>query len=181
MKKIVFAALLLGTFPLLTIAQWSSEVTVIESKATEEVKVSGNLATGKIIEDLSWASNSANACFVATQNHKFQGNHVFFATTIPAHSIMNISVKPAKSNTNLSIYAYMSGMEVSYLVPDLPKCITCEADYKWDGNWKGKVQTSERKVEFNNPTDGPFSIVIGVTAPKGVTTGEFNLKIKVKS
>jgi hypothetical protein len=181
MKKIILSALLLGTFPLVMRAQWSPEVTVVESKANETVTVSGNLVTGKIIEDLSWASNSANACFVATQNHKFQGNHVFFATTIPAHSIMNISVKPTKPTDNLSIYAYMSGMEVSNLVPDLPKCITCEADYKWDGNWKGKVQTSERKVEFNNPTDGPFNIVIGVTGPKGATTGQFNLKIKLKS
>ncbi|MBC7873011.1 MAG: hypothetical protein H7Y01_03385 [Ferruginibacter sp.] len=162
-------------------AQWSPDVKIVESKQNDVVTVSGDLATGKIIEDLSWASNSANACFVATQNRKFQGNHVFFATTIPPHSVMNISVKPTKSNVNLSMYAYMSGMEVNYLVPDLPKCITCEADYKWDGNWKGKPQTSERKVEFNNPTDGPFSIVIGVTAPKGVTTGQFNLKIKVKS
>ena len=181
MKKMVFGALLLTASPFITMAQWSPDVTVVESKPNETVTVSGDLAKGKIITDLSWASNSTNACFVATQNHKFQGNHVFYTTTIPAHSVMNISVKPTKSNTNLSIYAYMSGMEVSHLVPDLPKCITCEADYKWDGNWKGKTQTSERKVEFNNPTDGPFSIVIGVTAPKGVTTGQFDLKIKVKS
>lgn len=180
MKKIT-TLLLSFIFTAIAIAQWPAEVTVVVSKPNEEVKVSGDLATGRIIEDLSWASSSANACFVATQNHKFRGNHVFFATTIPAKSILSISVKPTKSNGDLSIYAYMTGMEVSNLVPDLPKCITCEADYKWDGNWKGKIQTSERNVEFNNPTDGPFSIVIGVTAPKGVTTGQFDLKVKVKS
>ncbi|MEO7984656.1 MAG: hypothetical protein ABI688_11305 [Bacteroidota bacterium] len=181
MKKIIVAALLVAAFHSGVRAQWSDKVTIVASKSNDIVTVPGDLATGKIIEDLSWASTSSNACFVATQNDKFRGNHVFYATTIPAHSVMEISVRPDKEKTDLSIYAYMSGMEVNYLVPDLPRCITCEADFKWDRPWKGKTQTSERKVEFNNPTDGPFSIVIGVTAPKGVTTGLFNLKIKLKS
>jgi hypothetical protein len=46
--------------------------------------------------------------------------------------------------------------------------------------WKNKVQTSERKMEFNNPTDGPFNILIGVSAPGGVTTGQFTIKVKLK-
>ena len=143
--------------------------------------VLGDLAKGKIIDDLRWASSSSNACFPATQNVKFRGNHVFYATTIPPHSIMYISVKPTDDKADLSMYAYMSGVDEHYLVPNLPSCITCEADHKWDGNWKGKVQTSERKVEFNNPTDRPYSILIGVSAPSGVATGQFNLKIKLKS
>ena len=177
----LYTLLLALAAPFVTIAQWSPDVKVIDSKANDAVTVSGDLGTGKIIEDLSWASNSANACFVETQYNKFRGHHVFFTTTIPAHSVMTISVKPVNKSGNLSLYGYMSGMEVNYLVPDLPKCITCEADYKWEGEWKGKKQTSERKIEFNNPTDGPFSIVIGVTGPKGITTGLFNLKVKVKS
>jgi hypothetical protein len=75
----------------------------------------------------------------------------------------------------------MIGISDHYIVPDLPRCITCEADYKWDGNWKNRVQTHERKVEFNNPTDNTYNIVIGVSAPKGTTTGAFQLKVAVKS
>lgn len=181
MKKVLQLIFVSFAFPLVTDAQWSSEVTLVKSKGNDSVIITGDLANGRIIEDLSWASSSSNACFVAIQNPKFRGNHVFFATTIPPHSIMNISVTPTDAAGDLSMYAYMSGMNEHYLVPDLPRCITCEADYKWDGVWKGKVQTSERKVEFNNPTDGPYSILIGVTAPKGVTSGQFHLKVKVKS
>jgi hypothetical protein len=181
MKKSIYLAIIIMAVPLLTMAQWPSEVTVVKSKGNDSVIVAGDLAKGKIIEDLSWASSSTNACFVATQNTKYRGNHVFYATTIPPHSIMNITVAPTDEAADLSIYAYMSGKEDHDLVPDLPRCITCEADYKWDGVWKGKVQTHERKMEFNNPTDGPFNILIGVSAPKGVTSGQFNVKIKVKS
>jgi hypothetical protein len=151
----------------------------VESRGNDSVTISGDLAKGKIIQDLSWASNSSNACFVATQNIKYRGNHVFYATTIPPHSIMNISVTPTDEKGDLSIYAYMSGDH--YLVPDLPQCITCEADYKWDGQWKNKVQTHERKLEFSNPTNNTYNILIGISAPKGVTTGQFNLEVKVKS
>jgi hypothetical protein len=181
MKKTIYLAMMIMAVPLLTMAQWPSEVTLVDSKGNDSVIVSGDLAKGKIIEDLTWASSSSNACFVATQNTKFRGNHVFFATSIPPHSIMNISVTPKDAAGDLSIYAYMSGQQEHYLVPDLPSCITCEADYKWDGVWKNRVQTSERKVEFNNPTGETYNILIGVTAPKGVTSGEFNLKIKLKS
>jgi hypothetical protein len=181
MKKNSCLLLLITALPLLMMAQWPGEVTVVESIGNDSVIVSGDLANGKKIEDLRWASNSSNACFPTTQNIKFMGNHVFFTTAIPPHSIMNISVMPADDTANLSIYAYMSGTQEHYLVPNLPSCITCEADHKWDGKWKGKIQTAERKVEFNNPTDRYYNILIGVTAPIDVTTGQFNLKIKVKT
>ncbi|MEI9946642.1 MAG: hypothetical protein WDN26_20765 [Chitinophagaceae bacterium] len=135
-------------------SQWPAEVKIVTGKSNDSVIVRGDLASGRIIDDLSWASNSSNACFVALQNAKFRGNHVFFATLIPPHSIMYISVKPQDEQADLSMYAYMSVMSEHYLVPDLPKCITCEADYKWDRPWKNRVQTSQRKVEFNNPTNG---------------------------
>lgn len=79
---------------------------------------------------------------------------------------------------DLSIYAYRIGAADYNLVPDLTSCITCEADHKWDGNWKNRVQTSERKVSFQNPGQENYNILIGVSAPAGVSTGQFNLKIK---
>lgn len=181
MKKAIQLLCLLLCISSISKAQWPDEVTIIESKGNDSVIVTGDLANGKLIPDLSWAANSTNACFVATQNTKYRGNHVFFATTIPPQSIMNISVTPTDASGDLSIYAYMNGADAFDLVPDLPQCITCEADYKWDGQWKGKVQTSERKLEFNNPTKNTYNILIGVSAPKGVTTGQFTVKVKLKS
>jgi hypothetical protein len=162
-------------------AQWPSNVTKVDSKANDSVIVSGDLAAGVLMEDLSWAANSSNACFPATQNLKFRGNHVLYATSLPPRSILTISVTPTDANGDLSIYGYMMGNKEYMIVPNLPGCITCEADHKWDGKWKGKVQTSERKIEFQNPTQNTYNIVIGVTAPKDVVSGQYNLKLKLKS
>jgi len=179
MKKSIYLLILTSLFPLLSFAQWPFNVTVVASKSTDSVIISGDLASGALIEDLSWAANSSNACFPATQNLKFRGNHVLFATSIPPRSILTISVTPVDTNGDLSIYGYMMGNKEYRVVPDLPGCITCEADHKWDRPWRGKVQTSERKIEFQNPTQNTYNIVIGIAAPKDVTTGQFNMKIKL--
>jgi len=181
MKKVLFPILVILLAVSHVNAQWPSNVTSIESKANDSVIVSGDLASGALMEDLSWAANSSNACFPATQNLKFRGNHVLYATSIPPRSILTISVNPADANGDLSIYGYMMGNTEYRVVPNLPSCISCEADHKWDGKWKGKVQTSERKIEFQNPTQNTYNIVIGVAAPKNVITGKFNLKLKLKS
>ncbi len=159
---------------------WPQNVTVVESKGNETVAAEGDLANGKIIEDLSWAWSSSNACFVGTQAYKFSGNHVLYATVIPQRSIMTVKVIPEDANANFSLYAYSIGMSDFSIVPDLGRSVTCEADYKWDRPWKGKTQDHTRWVELNAIGD-PFNVVIGVAAPKGVTAGKFKLEISVKS
>lgn len=159
-------------------AQWPSNVTLIDAGTGDSVIVKGDLAKGAPMSDLSWAWNSANACFPGTQASKFKGNHVFFALTMPAQCEMKISVTPTDGNADLSIYAYRIGAAEYYLVPDLGSCITCEADHKWDGNWKGKVQTSERKVSMQNPGKEMYNILIGVSGPATATQGTFTLKVK---
>jgi hypothetical protein len=184
MKTLIILITLISLCAILVLAQgkgWSKEVTIVTSKSNETVTIAGDLANGKILEDLAWASSSSNACFPATQNLKFRGHHIFYATTIPPRSIMKISVKPNDDAADLSLYAYMIGNQDFSLVPNLARCITCEADHKWDRPWKGKVQTSERKVEFQNPTQNTYNILIGVAAPKDVTTGKFKVEIKTES
>ncbi|MBK7289201.1 MAG: hypothetical protein KBF82_07500 [Chitinophagaceae bacterium] len=180
MKKILSIALSVFFIHSVSLAQWPSNVKVVEGVQSDSTIVKGNLADGEIMEDLSWAANSSNACFVSFQNPKFRGNHVFFATTIFSRTELIISVKPTNDTANLSIYAYMQGADNYTMVPNLPSCITCEADYKWDRKWKGKTQFSERYVKFSNPTGRTYNILIGVSSPAGITEGEFELKIKKK-
>jgi hypothetical protein len=182
-RLLVLAAI--AALPVLAAGQkptgWPAPVTVIKSETNQVVTLDGDLASGELMEDLSWAERSSNACFPATQNLKFRGNHVLFATTMPPRSIMTIAVKPYDESGDLSLYAYLLPSTDFSVVPDLAKCITCEASHKWDRPWKGKVQTSERKVELQNPTTNTFNVVIGVAAPKGVSSGQFKLSIDVKS
>ena len=181
MKKIMMPVGLL-LLPFLISAQgWPEKVTIVELDGKDSVIVAGDLAKGEIMDDLTWAWSSSNACFPETQALKFRGNHVFFATTMQPRSIMKITVTPTDPTADLSIYAYRLGSTEHYLVPDLPSCITCEADHKWDRPWKNRVQTHERKLEFQNPSrENVYNILIGVSAPKGITTGAFNLKIKIE-
>ncbi len=183
-KTNYFALLIAMILPVFAAAQsnksWPQNVTVVESKRNEPVTVEGDLANGKTIEDLSWAWNSANACFVSMQATKFGGNHVLYATVIPSRSIMTVKVIPEDTNANFSLYAYSISTSDFSIVPDLSRCVTCEADYKWDRPWKGKTQDHTRWIELNAIGD-PFNVVIGVAAPKGVTTGKFKLEISIKS
>jgi len=182
MKKLIIAFAAIISTPAFSNAQsWPQGVTYIASVPNDSVITDGNLLKGKIIADLSWASSSSNACFTAGQFPKFQGNHVFYCTTIPAGSILKVRVNPSNSEEEMSLYGYMlDGKEIS-LVPDLPQCINCEADYKRDKPMKGKVLTNEREIEFRNPTANTYSIIIGVTAPKGVTERKYSLIIKTVS
>ncbi len=163
------------------ITSWSKEVTVIKSEPNKTVTVDGDLADGKIMEDLSWASSSSNACFPATQNLKYRGNHVLYATTMQPRSIMKIVVTPDDESANMSLYSYRIGNGDFSLVPNLPRSITCESNEKWNRPWKNKVQTHERKVEFQNPGQNTYNIVIGVSDPKGITTGKYKVSVILES
>ena len=158
---------------------WDSGVTVVQSVPNKTVRVDGNLSAGRKLRSLAWASTSSNACFPATQNSKFTGSHVFFATSLPPHSIMTVTVTPKNANANLSIYGYEIGTNNFALPEDLQRCVTCEADQKWDYPKRGKVQTSARSITFN-AIGNSYNIFIGVAGANGLTDGEFTLEIALK-
>lgn len=153
----------------------------IYSAAVEKGKIityTGNLADGCKINDLSWASRSSTACFPATQNSKFTGNHIFFVTEIPKYSDMEITVIPDNKNDNMSIYAYQDGTTSNVYPPELSTCVSCEAEHKWDYPKKGKTQDHTRTV-YLNAINNPYRVVIGIAGADGLTTGTFKLQIKV--
>jgi hypothetical protein len=151
----------------------------VKAVANKTATVEGSLKDGRKLSSLRWASTSSNACFPATQNAKFTGNHVFFATDLPPHSIMTITVKPKNSGKNLSIYGYQIGEGKFTLPEDLQSCVTCEADHKWDYPKRGKVQTDARIMTFNAIANS-YTIIIGVTGADGLTDADFTLEITLK-
>ena len=90
---------------------------------------------------------------------------------------MTITVKPDDEATDLSLYAYSIG-EVR-LPPNLPSCVSCEADHKWDRPKKGKTQDSSRSVQLR-AIGNPYSVVIGVTGPAAASKGGYTLTVSVK-
>jgi len=166
---------LLLCIPLCGIAQ---QTITIEQSLKEIVAIEENLSSGAIIEDLSWAWQSNNACFVAIQQKKFTGNHVLFEGVIPAYTELTATVIPKDPTQNYSIYAFQTGVDNTALPPELSSCIRCEADYKWDRKWAGKTQDHTRTVKYLLALGNPYRVVIGVVGAEGLTEGDFTLEIK---
>ncbi len=177
MKKLT---LLLVLIALSMTAQEKPEVIEVEPVKGEDVTYTANLKDGVFIDDLSWAWSSQNACFVGFQSHKFTGKHVFFTGIIPTRSEISVTVIPKDPNANFSIYAYEVGVDKMPIVPDLPSCIRCEADYKWDRKYKGATQDHTRTVKHLAAITRPYRMIIGVTGADGLDEGEFTLVISTK-
>ncbi|MBN1253417.1 MAG: hypothetical protein JXR51_15755 [Bacteroidales bacterium] len=149
-----------------------------KNKITE---IKGDLKNGVLINDLSWAWNSSVACFPETQKQKFTGNHVIYTTEIPTYSTMKITVIPDNKNADFSLYAYEIGVSSDKIVPDLPSCVSCEAEHKWDYPKRGKTQDHTRTVDNLTAINHPYKVVIGVVGAKGLKSGGFILQIDLKS
>lgn len=141
-----------------------------------------SLPTGFIMEDLSWAWNSSNACFVEHQKKKFSGNHKLYIVDLPKYSEMEVTLIPKDKNANMSLYAYEVGkVSADNLVPNLSRCIRCEADFKWDRPVKGKSQDHTRKVSNLVAINNPYQVVIGVAGADGLKEGSYAIEIRMKT
>jgi hypothetical protein len=161
------------------LAEWPANVKVVTAEKGKTVTASGKLEDGAPIEDLSWAANSAMACFPATQNSKFRGNHVFFATQLPPKSFLTVKVIPKDVNADLSIWGYQVGPSNFRMPPKIESAVACEAEHKWDRPKKGKTQDHTRTIEFNS-IKNPYQVLIGVSGPEAAKAGEFTLEITLK-
>ena len=178
MKLTIFLMMVL-TFSASTLGQNQTNIAAIKIEANKTVTVENSLQNGTKLSSLQWASSSSVACFPATQNAKFTGNHVFFSTTIPPHSIMTITVKPKDVSKNLSLYGYEIAPDKTILPKDLQSCVTCEADHKWDYPKKGKTQTEVRTITLN-AVENSYNVIIGVAGADGLTDADFTLEITLK-
>lgn len=151
----------------------------VETKANMTATVTGSLKDGTQLTDYSWAWNSANACFPATQKAKFTGKHVFFTTKLPPRSILTVTVRPKDKSKNLSIYGYQIAPDKNTLPENLQSCVTCEAEHKWDYPKKGRTQDESRTITFNATTNS-YNIMIGVAGADGLTEADFTLAFTLK-
>ncbi len=160
----------------------TSNVRWIELNADGVTSAEGNLSEGIDMPDLSWAWNSAVACFPATQAAKFTGKHVLYALELPAYTELEIDLIPADKSANFSLYAYEVGtISESNTVPTLSQCIRCEADSKWDYKVKGKTQDHTRHVRDILAIANPYQVIIGVVGADGLKEGAYRLEVRKKA
>ena len=178
--KIILSIAFALTLTMTTFAQNNKpKIWSVETVAGKTATVTGSLRDGAQLSDYSWAWNSSNACFPATQKAKFTGNHVFFLTKLPPHSILTVTVRPKDKSKNLSIYGYQIAPDKTTLPEDLQSCVTCEAEHKWDYPKRGKTQDESRTITFNATTNS-YNIMIGVTGADGLTDADFTLSFTLK-
>jgi hypothetical protein len=136
----------------------------------------GDLKDGVFVHDLSWAWSSQNACFVAPRKNNFTGHHILYLASIPAKAEIAIELQP-KAEANMSLYAYSLAGEYEY-VPDLPRCISCEASFSYGpyGRSSYKEEEGKRKVSLR-AGQRPLKIVIGVAGADQLSEGTFILGI----
>lgn len=149
-------------------------------------EVTGKIDYGQILSSLRWAEQSNVACFPGTRFEMFTGNHVFYRITLPSASAMTITVTP-KKNAQINLYALRQGMNAvdQTVPPNVRSAISCEASYPIYANMPGgrvarNKDNGVRKVEYIS-VGSPFSILIGVAGAKGLTSGDFDLKVEIKT
>ena len=176
-KRLGVTVALLSATPL--IAAWPGNVTVIDAKkGSTETK--GTLSAGAPIP-LEWAAASSMACFTAPAFPHYQGNHTFFATTIPPRSKMKITVTPTPTpkdpKADINVYAYMIADNGFRLPPEITSAVTCEASPD-----SGKAaKPGPETIKLNNPKPkGSFNVLIGVAGAKGVVGGDFNVTVTLE-
>ncbi len=143
-------------------------IKTLTAKKGKTVQVTGRIDGGKVIP-LDWAALSSMACWPATQNAQFDGNHVLYKTQLPPKSTMIIELEPG-SRDDLSLYAYSGGG--GKLPPDVSSVVTCEAS-----NATGRNKSE--KVELRAIRNG-YDVVIGVAGARKVTKGSFKLKVTLR-
>ncbi|MEO1267125.1 MAG: hypothetical protein AAFX99_03440 [Myxococcota bacterium] len=157
---------------------WPSDVHLIEVDGNGLGLASGDLAEGACT-NLAWASTSGNACFPATDNFHFEGNHLFFALSepLPPRSIARIEAIPA-DDVDISLYGTTAGT-TNCLVPPNINATTCEASYA-----RGIGDVSDpgqpEAILFQNPGNSEANVFLGVagTALMG-DRGTFDLRVEI--
>ena len=179
MKKLIFVALAVSG---LVSAQsaWPTDVKLVTLSPNKVVSVTGKFETGALIPDLTWAANSAMACFPATQNANFKGKHVMYAVRLPPKSILTVTLTPKNANQQTSIWGYQTGGTDYRVPPKIQSSVNCEAEHTWDRPRAGKMQDHTRSIKFQNPTANTYNVLIGATGPEAVTEGEFSLAFALK-
>jgi hypothetical protein len=137
---------------------------------------SSSLDKGGVI-DLAWAAQSSMACFPATENLNFTGNHVLFTTTLAKESEMTISAVPGSATQDLSLYAYtVSASSTPTLPPSITSAVSCEAGYDQKNDHNPGTTETVKLISTTNS----YNVVIGVAGAGTTKTGSFKVSVSTK-
>lgn len=160
-------------------AQETTLVSEISVESGQKVELAGNLNTGKTIP-LRWANSSQVACFPATRNQEFEGNHVFYRVALPKYSTLAITLIPT-GNKRINIYGIRQSTNSDFQeIPPNVHSAVCDSDYPiYAGRTNMSKGGETQDLEFM-ALNNPYSILIGVAGATGVTEGDFRLQVEIR-
>jgi hypothetical protein len=147
-------------------AQWPVNVTPLGVGAA----LIEDLSTGETL-DLSWAQQSAVACFPANQDDLFSGLHRFFAVQQAADQGLAIVLEP-EPGVDLSLYTLQVSTQFFGVPPDIQTAISCDVSLKAGA---GEVET----LSLWGPNN-PYNVIIGVAGIQDQSTGRFLLQVSAE-
>ena len=161
---------------------FAQQPTYLELVPNKTVEYAGTIDSAETMSDISWAWNSSVACFPETVASQFRGKHVLYIVDVPRYSELEIKLIPDDESMDYSLYAYQAAkITANNLVPNLNRCIRCEADYSSEYRYANRVQDHTRTVRDILAINNPYQAVIAVVGPPGAETGSFKLQINMKS
>ena len=150
----------------------------IELKRFGKTSVEGNLRTGYIMEDLSWATTSQLACWPSIRDVEFQGKHVGYWFDLPEKSVVKITVTPKSSNRRINIYGY-AGFDLKTIPPQIPFTNICEAAHpEWIGSPNLNEPSKPQTIQFNTTTRRT-TIYFAVAGARNVVEGDYKVTIDI--
>ena len=149
-------------------------IKLVRAKHNQTTTIRGDIRGGKIIP-LDWASRSGTACWPATRNVHYNGNHVLYRLEMPPYSEMKVELKP-KPGVDLSLYGYQTGRRVT--LPPNGASHLCEASALHGvRNIRTTANPGQPERIKLVALKNPYTVIIGVAGAQKARAGAFELKI----
>lgn len=181
MRTTIILLIILITTNYQTMSQNNGTPKVLTAEEGQSlVTTRGDLADGFFMEKLEWAWKAGVACFTEPQADKFTGKHVLYKIDLPSYTSFKITVIPDDKKANFSLYAYETGtITEANTVPNLERCVRCEADFYSERPRRNRPQDHTRWVEDILAIRNPYQVLIGVVGANGLAEGGFELQIEI--
>lgn len=140
---------------------------------------SGNVSTGILLDDLSWAAQSNVACFPGTRAIEFEGKQVFYSVTIPQGAELIATVTPTGARKRINIYGYINFNGSN--TPPVSSVLSCEAGYELYVGTPDLTKPGEpQSISFAQAVNDGFTALIVVSGARDVEEGDYELKVELK-
>ncbi|MBK8611406.1 MAG: hypothetical protein IPL84_16075 [Chitinophagaceae bacterium] len=156
----------------------SANLPYIKLRKFGKTTVEGNLSSGHIMQDLSWATTSQMACWPSIRDIEFEGKHVGYWFDLPEKSVAKITVAPKYTNRRINIYGY-AGFDLKTTPPALVYTNICEASHPvWIGQPNLNEPAKPQTITFNTTTRRT-TIYFAVAGARNVLDGDYTISIDI--